>query len=362
MIGAGIAGLSVGSEFARDRSVIVLEREAGPAQHTTGRSAAAFLEAYGGPAVAPFTRASKAWFKSSGDGRVDHSLVGPRGLLIVAAPGDAAHFDHYASSGAERVSAAEARALFPVLRESECAAAAYDPSVLDIDTAGAVSAFRRTLRERGGDLLTTTDVFGLRRMGGTWQAETTAGTVETDLVVNAAGAWADAVASLAGLPPLGLRPLRRTICTFRAPDELDHTGWPMLVDAAERFYLKPETGQFLASPADETLSDPCDPRPEELDVAIALDRVAHATTLEPRSIITAWAGLRTFAPDRLPVLGPDPLAPGFAWCAGLGGFGMQVAPAAARAVVTLVTGGTLPEDVAADGGAAVAVLPDRLRM
>lgn len=361
VIGAGIAGLSVGSEFARDRSVIVLEREAGPAQHTTGRSAATFIEGYGGPSVAPFTRASRAWFESAGDGQVEHRLFAPRGLLVVAAPGDAAHFDHYARPGATRLSAADARALFPVLRESRCAAAAYDTSVLDIDAAGAVTAFRRALKQRGGELMTSSAVIGLRHARGVWHVEATADVIEAEVVVNAAGAWADAIAELGGLAPIGLRPLRRTICTFRAPDELDHTRWPMLVDAAERFYLKPETGQFLASPADETPSEPCDPRPEQFDVATALDRVASATILEPRSIISSWAGLRTFAPDRSLVLGPDPLAPSFAWCAGLGGFGIQVAPAAARAVVALVTRGRLPEDVAADGGNTASVLPDRLR-
>ena len=155
--------------------------------------------------------------------------------------------------------------------------------------------------------------------------------------------------------------MRRTICTFPVPESLGHTRWPMLVDADERFYLKPEPGQFLASPADETPSEPVDPRPEMLDIATAMERVREATTLEARSVSTSWAGLRTFAPDRVLVLGPDPLEPSFVWCAGQGGFGIQCSPAAARAIVSLVDRGTLPDDVLALGGDAAAVRPDRFR-
>ena len=170
------------------------------------------------------------------------------------------------------------------------------------------------------------------------------------------------MAALAGLPPVGLQPLRRTICTFPVPESLGHTRWPMLVDADERFYLKPEPGHFLASPADETPSEPMDPRPDMLDIATALERVREMTTLEARTVSTSWAGLRTFAPDRRLVLGPDPLEPSFVWCAGQGGFGIQSSPAAARAIVVRWwTGATLPDDVVALGGVAAAVTPDRFR-
>lgn len=360
VIGAGIAGLSAGAELARDGSVLVLEREPAPAQHSTGRSAAAWIEGYGGPRISPFTRAGRAWFESAGDGRADHPLLTPRGLLMVAAAGQGFHADDLAEPGTRHVPIDEAVRLFPALRRDVFESAVYVPGVADLDTAGAVAAFRRALRERGGCLETSSPVLGLTRADGAWRVETPGGSIVAGSIVNAAGAWGDAVAALAGLPPIGLQPMRRTICLFPAPDGLGHARWPMLADADEQFYLKPEPGQFLASPADETPQPPGDPRPDILDVATALDRVREATTLEARSVSSSWAGLRTFAPDRGLVLGPDPREPGFIWCAGQGGFGMQTAPAVARAVVALMRTGALPTDITALGGDAAAVLPDRL--
>ena len=233
------------------------------------------------------------------------------------------------------------------------------PTVADLDAAGAVQAYRRALRARGGRLEVGAAVRSLERRDGVWLVRTAAGTFHAAMVFDAAGAWADEVAAMAGLPPIGLQPMRRTICTVAAPAGLDHVRWPLLLDAAERFYLKPEPGQFLASPADETPLPPCDPRPDMLDIATALERVREATTLEARSISSSWAGLRTFAPDRALVLGPDALQPSFVWCAGQGGFGIQASPGAARAVVSLLDTGHLPADIEAHGGDASTVLPDR---
>jgi D-arginine dehydrogenase len=361
VIGAGLAGLSAGAELARDRRVVVLETESAPAQHTTGRSAAAFIEGYGGHTVSPFTRASRAWFESGGDGALDRPLLVQRGMLVVRAPGDPVDPEVGAEPSARLVTVAEAVELFPALRQERVAGATFVPDVADLDAAGVVGAFRRILRDRGGSLVTSAPVQALASVGGGWRVTTSSGGWECDRVVNAAGAWADMVAALAGLPPVGLRPMRRTICLFPVPGDLGHTRWPMLVDEAERFYLKPEPGQFLASPADETPSAPGDPRPDMLDIATALERVREATTLEARSVSTSWAGLRTFAPDRALVLGPDPLEPRFVWCAGQGGFGIQSAPAVARAIVSLMDRGVLPADIVAGGGHAASILPDRLR-
>ncbi len=361
VIGAGMAGLSAGAELARTRSVAVLETESVPAFHTTGRSAAVYIERYGGPAVSPFNRASFPWFSSAAEGVMDHPLLTPRGMLVLAAPGSVPHLEHYAEPGARDLDVLETRELFPAIRPEAVGSAVFVPEAADLDAAGAVVAYRRLLKERGGSLTTSAGVTGLIRRDGCWEITTGAGTWRAGVVVNAAGAWADQVAALAGLPPVGLRPLRRTICTFAVPTDLGHTRWPMLVDADERFYLKPEPGQFLASPADETPHEPGDPRPDMLDIATALERVRETTTLEARSVSTSWAGLRTFAPDRVLVLGPDPLKPSFVWCAGQGGFGIQSSPAAARSVVSLVDKGALPDDVAALGGDAAAVRPDRFR-
>lgn len=361
VIGGGIAGLSAAAELAATRSVTVLEMESTPAFHTTGRSAAVYIERYGGPAITPFTMASFAWFQSAAEGAVDHPLLHLRGMLVLALPGSVPDLEHYAEPGARDLSIQETLELFPAIRPEAVGSAVFVPEAADLDAAGAMVAFRRLLKDRGGALVTSAGVTELVRCDGAWEVTTAAGTWRAGIVVDAAGAWADRVAGLAGLPPVGLQPMRRTICTFPVPAGLGHTGWPMLVDADERFYLKPEPGQFLASPADETPQEPGDPRPDMLDIATALERVRETTTLEARSVSTSWAGLRTFAPDRVFVLGPDPLEPSFIWCAGQGGFGIQSSPAAGRAVASLVDRGTLPDDVLALGGDAATVRPDRFR-
>jgi D-arginine dehydrogenase len=292
---------------------------------------------------------------------MDHPLLTPRGMLVLAGPGSVLHPEHLVEPGARALDLAETLELFPAIRPEAVGSAVFVPGAADLDAAGAVVAYRRLLKERGGSLVTSGAVTGLVRRDGGWDLTTRAGTWRAGLVVDAAGAWADLVAGLAGLPPVGLRPLRRTICTFPAPAHLGHLRWPMLVDADERFYVKPEPGHFLASPADETPHEPGDPRPDMLDIATALERVRGSTTLDARSVSRSWAGLRTFAPDRRLVLGPDPLEPTFVWCAGQGGFGIQSSPAAARSVVSLVDLGALPADVAALGGDAAAVRPDRFR-
>ena len=361
VVGAGIAGITVAAEFARSRSVVLLEADTGPAQQTTGRSAATYVKAYGGPAIQPFNEVGREWLASGGGGRLDRSLLSPRGLVVIATPGTDGAFDHFVADGARRIDAAEAVARFPAIRPDQVADAMYDPDVLDIDAAGAVAAARQSFRESGGELRVSSRVTGLRRGRGAWQVTTELGELEAGAVVNAAGAWSDALAAMAGLPRIGMQPLRRTICTFPAPAGLRHEQWPMLLEASERFYLKPESGQFLASPADETPSDPGDPRPEMLDVATAIDRVQTATTLVAETVTSAWAGLRTFAPDRSLVLGPDPLERSFIWCAGHGGFGIQAAHPAARAVVALTDRGALPDDLLAAGARPTAVMPDRFR-
>lgn len=381
VVGAGIAGLSVAAELARDRRVTVVEAEAAPATQTTGRSAAVYIEGYGGPAITPFTAASRAWF-AAGGGFADHELLTPRGMLVVAAPGEEAAAVGALAGEGEPVPVDEAVALFPALRPERVAWARHDPLVADLDVAGAVDAFRRAFLSRGGTLACGTRLLHAVRPGGaggagggggragpgdtgggrrTWRVATSAGDWWAEVIVDAAGAWADEVAAACGVAPVGLRPLRRTACTFRAPPGVDPRRWPLLCDAADRWYLKPEPGLFLASPADEALAPPGDCRPEEVDVARALDAVRGATTLPARSITAAWAGLRTFAPDRGLVLGPDPADPAFVWCAGQGGFGIQTAPAVGRAVASLARTGGLPTEVASAGLTPATVSPARLR-
>jgi D-arginine dehydrogenase len=332
VIGAGIAGVSAAYELAEQCSVVLLEQEPEPARHSTGRSAAMFLESYGGPAVQPLTRASRAVFDAVGP------LLTARPLLWVA-PFE--QLDELAALGElnpalQPLDPASARKLCPALRPGWCAAALLEPGALEIDVLGLHQHYLGGGRRRGVRVLVNAAVRAGRHRDNGWVLDTAAGLVHARLVVNAAGAWADRVAAALGVPPVGLRPLRRTAAVARA-EAVDH-GWPLVSDVGERFYFRPEGAGVLISPADETPSEPGDARPDDVDVALAIERVNAATTLDLRSIVSAWAGLRTFTPDRNPIVGPDPVAPAFWWLAGQGGFGIQTAPALARLTATAITG------------------------
>ena len=254
---------------------------------------------------------------------------------------------------------AQAIACLPVLRPAYLGAALLDAGALAIDVHALLQGYLRMLRAAGGAIAGEAEVTGLERRDGLWHASTRAGSFAAPSVVNAAGAWADSVAALAGLSSLGLTPLRRSVLTFAAPEGLVFADWPMLVDIDEQFYLKPEAGRFLLSPADETPSPPCDAQPEELDLAIAIDRLEQATTLTVRRISHRWAGLRTFAPDRTPVLGFDPRAEGFFWLAGQGGYGIQTSAALGQAAAALLLDRPPPLALAEEGVPLSALDPAR---
>jgi D-arginine dehydrogenase len=334
VVGAGIAGVSVAYELTGSASVLLLEQEKQPAYHTTGRSAAMFLESYGGPAIRELTAASRPVFDAAGD------LLIPRPVIWVGRAADRAELDalHAANPGLRRVDEAGARELCPALRPGWCAAGLVESRALEIDVLGLHQHYLGAARRRGLRVLLDAPVRGGHRSAGRWVLDTGAGPVSARIVVNAAGAWADRVAQALGVPPVGLRPLRRTAAVVRAAG-VDRS-WPLVADVAERFYFRPEGAGLLISPADETPSEPCDARPEDLDVALAIERVNEATTLGLRSVTAAWAGLRTFAADRNPVAGPDPAEPALHWLAGQGGYGIQIAPALARLASRLVVDGT----------------------
>jgi D-arginine dehydrogenase len=334
VVGAGIAGVSVAGELAADRSVVLLEQENQPAYHTTGRSAAMFLQSYGGPAVRALSAASRPVFDAVG------TLLTPRPLLWVAPPAQAGKLAALAAAQPELV-AVDPVEHCPVLRPGWCAGALLEADALEIDVLGLHQHYLGSARRAGARLLLNAAVHGGRHRHGRWRLDTAAGPVAATTVINAAGAWADRVAAALGVPPIGLRPLRRTAAVARA-DRVDRAG-PLVADVGETFYFRPEGAGMLVSPADETPSEPCDARPDDLDVALALERVNEATVLGLRSVVTAWAGLRTFAPDRIPVAGPDPAAPGLHWLAGQGGYGIQIAPALARLVAA---GGAVPPELA----------------
>ncbi|MBK5927436.1 NAD(P)/FAD-dependent oxidoreductase [Rhodobaculum claviforme] len=363
VIGAGIAGASVGAELAESGlHVGVLEAEAQPGHHATGRSAALYTTTYGPPVIRALSRASGPALRADHPG-LSHPLLRPRGALFVAPPGcedTAARLAGELGPAVHRLTPAQARARMPLLRTDAVAAALLEPDAADIEVASLHALFLRRLTAAGGVLLTRAPVRAITRDGAGWRLDSPAGTFRTDLLVNAAGAWADAVADLAAVRPLGLQPRRRTAVVVDVPAGVDLRDSPMTIDINERWYVKPDAGRLLLSPADASPSPPCDAAPEEIDVAIAIDRVQGAMDLPVRRIVHKWAGLRSFLPDGDPVAGMDPAAAGFFWLAGQGGYGIQTAPALARTAAALATGRALPGDIADQGVSAAALSPARL--
>jgi len=351
VVGGGIAGAAAAWALSRAGArVVLVEQEALPGHHATGRSAAVTNETVGHPVVCALARASRPFLDAPPAGFVDHPLLSPRGLLWVAE--DPASLDDLAAS-ARRIGPEEVRQLVPQLRPAWAAAGGvYEAEARSVDVAALLQGYLRGL-----DVRTGAAVAQLARVGGGWRVEVGGSVLRCGVVVNAAGAWGDVVASRAGVAPLGLAPLRRTACLVAVPDGHDVGGWPLVMDAGGGFYAEPEPGGLLLSPADETPSPPGDARPEELDVALALDRLRDATTLPVRSVRRAWAGLRTFASDRIPAAGFDPDAPGFYWLVGQGGAGIKTAPALAALAAADITGTpvALPNDLVG------AVRPARLR-
>jgi len=352
VIGAGMAGASVAAELARGARVALLERESQPGYHTTGRSAALFTMAYGPPAIRALSRASHAFFRGEGPGEPPQGLIRSRGALFVARSDQAdalAALRAELGAAVEPMAAEAARDMVPLLRADYASAALIDRFAADIEVHNLHQHYLKAFRAHDGALHLKTQVEGLARDGDDWLVETRQGALRAPVVVNAAGAWADELAQMAGLRPLGLRPLRRTALLVAPPAGMVPDAWPMVVDATEDFYLKPDAGKLLISPADETPSPPCDAQPEELDVAICVDRIETAFDIQIRRIEHKWAGLRSFLPDGNPAVGFDPEAEGFFWLAGQGGYGIQTAPAMARAAAALARGADLPGDIADEG-------------
>ncbi|RMF95863.1 MAG: FAD-binding oxidoreductase [Gammaproteobacteria bacterium] len=355
VIGAGIAGLSLGWALAATHRVRILEAEAQPGMHATGRSAAFYSRIYGDAVIRRLTAASREFlFEPPADFTGD-ALVEPRPCLVFARPGEEALLhERYrewrdAAPDLSLESAEFARQRLPVLRAEAVAGCLWEAGAQRIDVHALLQGYLRGFRARGGRLVANAAVTALLRDDETWTAVTPAGEFRGRQLIDAAGAWADEVAALAGARPLGIQPLKRTACIVDVAPATVADDWPAATDLQESFYIVPESGRLLLSPADETPVPPMDAWPGDLDVATAVDRLERATTLEVERVVNQWAGLRSFAPDRRPVLGPDPDVNGFFWCAGQGGYGIQTAPAMAALGAALAAGRAPPPALLAAG-------------
>jgi len=368
IVGAGIAGASLGFFIANRRSVLLLERESQPGYHSTGRSAAMFMEGYGPPGVRALTRASRAFYEEPPRGFSDTPLLAPRGVLYLALNGQEALLrstrEALAASGTqlETLGAAAALARVPCLRPELVHGALFERDAQDIDVHSLHQGFLRGMRAQGGELRTSAEITGAKHDGSRWALRLADGeTVLAQSVVNAAGAWADEVATRCGAAPVGLEPRRRSAFTFNGPADVDVSGWPAVVGVDESWYFKPDAGRLLGSPANADPTLPHDVVPEELDIALGIHQIEAVTTLTIRRPTSTWAGLRSFVRDGELVIGWDDRCPAFFWLAAQGGYGIQSAAGAAELAASLLCGEPVPPTLARHGIDPLALSPHRLR-
>ena len=366
VLGAGIAGASVAWHLAARGRVVVLEREPLPGYHSTGRSAAMFIEGYGPAQVRALTRASRAFLESPPDGFCDVPILSPRGVLMVAPPGREEALDAHAavlaehSGASQRLDPAQACALVPALRRETIVGATFEPEAADIDVDALHQGLLRGIARCGSNVVCGAEVQALTRAAGRWHARTPRGTFSAPVVLNAAGAWADAVGALAGAASIGLQPRRRSAFTFDPPEGCDVRRWPTFGGIDEDWYAKPDAGRLLGSPANADPVPPHDVQAEELDVATGIHRIEAMTTLRIRRPRRVWAGLRSFVADGELVGGWDARAEGFLWVAGQGGYGIQTCAAMGEACAALAAGDPLPARLAGFGVSLEALSPARL--
>lgn len=337
IIGGGIAGVSAAARMSELGSVIVLEAEDALAHHASGRSAALFEPRYGAPAVVGLSMASEAYFRSV------PGVLSPRGLLLVGKADNAEAFEHdLVDMAFDRISVEDAVAIVPILNRDVVARAGYAAHAEDVDTDLLIQGFAREAKGRGARILTKARVSAIAKYGAGWRVESAAGTYTARMLVNAAGAWVDQVAAMAGVRPLGFTPYRRSMARIPAPGGHDVSKWPMMFGPGEDWYAKPDAGALIVSPAEEDLMEPHDAWADDMVLAEGMARYEEMVTEPITRLISNWAGLRTFAPDRVLVIGPDMREPSFFWLAGQGGYGFQTSAAASRLAADLI-GGRAPE-------------------
>ena len=352
VVGAGIAGASAAAHLATDRRVALLEAEDAAGYHSTGRSAAIWVLNYGPPDVRTLTGLSRTFFEQPPPGFANSPILARRPVLFLAPPDQAPDLDRLLAGGdgLREVPVADAHALLPALRPGYAVRAAVEDDAFDMDVAVLHQGFLRQLRAAGGVLALRSRTGGIARQAGRWHVQVAGGDAFTaPILVNTAGAWGDEVAQQAGAAPLGLQPKRRT-GVLLDPAPWQSAAWPLVMDARHTWYARPEgRSRLMVSPADETHMHPHDVAPDEMDVAVAVDRMGQALDIDVRRVERSWAGLRTFTPDGSLAIGWDADLDGFLWCVGQGGYGIQTSPAAGRLAADLVAH--------RDPGPAGAVLP-----
>lgn len=368
IVGAGIAGASVAARLASHSRVALLERESQPGYHSTGRSAAMFMESYGPPMVRALTRASRAFYLQPPDGFCDQPLLHDRGALYLALTGQQQALDELQRAladtcpGLRRLDREATLALLPCLRPESILGGLYDPMAMDIDVHTLHQGFLRMMRRAGGILHNRAEVTQAHRSGGVWQLTLADGqAIMARALVNAAGAWAEQVGTLCGAAPIGLVPHRRSAFTFRPPEGLDVSAWPVASSLDETWYIKPDAGVLLGSPANADPTVPHDVVPEEIDIATAIHYIEAATTLQIRRPLRTWAGLRSFVPDGELVIGWDAGCDGLFWLAAQGGYGIQSAPGASELAAAMLLRQDMPQHLQRQGVNLLAVSPNRLR-
>jgi len=368
VIGAGIAGASVAARVAAGSRVVLLERESQPGYHATGRSAAMFMESYGPPMVRALTRASRGFYLQPPEGFCDTPLLSERGALYLALHGQEQKLQtlrrELADScpGLRTLDRDAVMALVPCLRPDQVHSGLLDPMAMDIDVHTLHQGFLRMLRRDGGTVFNQAHITQARRAGGHWRLGLSDGRdIAARTLVNATGAWADEFGALCGAPPIGLVPHRRSAFTFRPPEGVDVSAWPVVSGMDETWYIKPDAGVLLGSPANADPTAPHDVMPEELDIASAIYQIESVTTLQIRRPLRTWAGLRSFVPDGEMVIGWDPACDGLFWLAAQGGYGIQSAPGASELAAALLQHQPVPAALLAHGVDADALSPRRLR-
>ena len=369
IIGGGIAGASAGYELSKFGRCIILEKESELGYHTTGRSAAIYTTTYmaGDAVIRSLVLPSGEFLHHPPKGFSDYPLLTPRGMLYLAEKKKTnqllALYEKLRQStqDVKILNKDEIKKIIPILSEKYTHKAIFEKTVFDMDVHAIHEGFLKGVRQKGGKVITGAGAEKITFENGFWTIWTPKGSFKSKIIINAAGAWADKMALLAGISPIHIQPCRRTVVLISPPKDLEINDYPFCYEIDEEFYFKPDVGKILVSPADRAPSDPCDAQPEEIDIAYAAHYLEEATDIKVTKIDHSWAGLRSHVKDHYPVAGFAPDASGFFWLAGQDGFGIKTAPALGRITAALVRGKDIPKDIKSHGLTKEMISPKRLK-